>query len=98
MQLRTAAASSQASSVFQSMPVAGWSGSLAERFEASSEGEGVVRAKTGTLTGVSSLTGAVDTDDGRLIVFSMISNGAANPQEVETAMDEVTTAVSMCGC
>ncbi len=97
-QLMTAAASSQASSVFQSLPVAGWSGSLAERFSTAEEGEGVVRAKTGTLTGVSSLTGSVTTDEGRLIVFSMISNGSANPRDVEAAMDEVTTAVSLCGC
>lgn len=97
-QLMTSAASSRASSLFQSLPVAGWSGSLADRFEAAEEGEGVVRGKTGTLTGVASLTGSVTTDDGRLIVFSIISNDHANPREVEGAMDEVTTAVSLCGC
>lgn len=99
-QLLTAAVSSGAGSVFQSMPVSGWSGSLAERFDdaVAAEGEGSVRAKTGTLTGVSSLTGSVMTDAGRLVVFSMISNGHANSVAVETAMDEVTTAVSLCGC
>jgi D-alanyl-D-alanine carboxypeptidase/D-alanyl-D-alanine-endopeptidase (penicillin-binding protein 4) len=97
-QLLTAAVSSGAGSVFQSMPVSGWSGSLAERFESAEEGDGSVRAKTGTLTGVASLTGSVMTDEGRLVVFSMISNGHGNSGAVETAMDEVTTAVSLCGC
>src|SRR5690606_36521515 len=60
-QLLTAAVSSGAGSVFQSMPVSGWSGSLAERFESAEEGDGSVRAKTGTLTGVASLTGSAMT-------------------------------------
>ncbi|GAB3648425.1 D-alanyl-D-alanine carboxypeptidase/D-alanyl-D-alanine-endopeptidase [Glycomyces tarimensis] len=97
-QLLMGAAASEASMVFESLPVAGYSGSLLQRFGTATEGNGVVRAKTGTLSGVSSLTGSVMTDDGRLIVFSMISNDHTNAQAVETAMDEVTAAVSQCGC
>lgn len=96
-QMLTAAVSTPASSLFEALPVAGWSGSLEDHFATAAEGEGSVRAKTGTLTGVSSLTGTVMTDDGRLVVFSIISNGGSGGG-VKDAMDEVTTAVSLCGC
>ncbi|WP_205325796.1 D-alanyl-D-alanine carboxypeptidase/D-alanyl-D-alanine-endopeptidase [Glycomyces sp. YM15] len=96
------AAGSQASSVFESLPVAGYSGTLDDRFGTAEEGEGVVRAKTGTLTqptGVISLTGTLTTADGRQVIFSLISNGhTTGPEAVEAAMDEVTAAVSQCGC
>ncbi|GAB3993488.1 hypothetical protein GCM10029992_05240 [Glycomyces albus] len=92
------AADSPASTVFESLPVAGYSGTLDERFRDTDDGDGVVRAKTGTLSGVSSLTGSLTTADGRLLVFSIMSNGHSNGWLVENAMDEVTTAVSQCGC
>jgi D-alanyl-D-alanine carboxypeptidase/D-alanyl-D-alanine-endopeptidase (penicillin-binding protein 4) len=37
--------------------------------------EGNVRAKTGSLAGVVSLTGHLTTGGGRLVVFSLIANG-----------------------
>jgi serine-type D-Ala-D-Ala carboxypeptidase/endopeptidase (penicillin-binding protein 4) len=101
-QMLLGAAGSQASSVFESLPVAGYSGTLEDRFGTAEEGEGVVRGKTGTLTqptGVTSLTGTLTTADGRQLIFSLISNGhTTGTDAVETAMDEVTTAVSLCGC
>jgi serine-type D-Ala-D-Ala carboxypeptidase/endopeptidase (penicillin-binding protein 4) len=102
-QMLLGAAGSQASSVFESLPVAGYSGTLHDRFGTAEEGKGVVRGKTGTLTqptGVISLTGTLTTADGRQLIFSLISNGHAAGSEsaVETAMDEITTAVSQCGC
>lgn len=99
------AAGSQASSVFESLPVAGYSGTLDDRFGTAADGKGVVRAKTGTLTqpiGVISLTGTLTTADGRQVIFSLISNGHgtdhASGAAVEAAMDEISTAVSQCGC
>ncbi|MEU6857999.1 D-alanyl-D-alanine carboxypeptidase/D-alanyl-D-alanine-endopeptidase [Glycomyces sp. NPDC046736] len=102
-QLLLGAAETPAATVFESLPVAGYSGTLAGRFDTAEEGMGVVRGKTGTLsepTGVISLTGTLTTVDGRQLIFSMISNGHARYTEgsVETAMDEITTAVSLCGC
>ena len=44
-------------------------------------GEGRVRAKTGTLRGVTSLAGVVDTPAGRRLAFALISNGAL-PDEI----------------
>ncbi|MFG3343233.1 D-alanyl-D-alanine carboxypeptidase/D-alanyl-D-alanine-endopeptidase [Glycomyces sp. NPDC048151] len=104
-QMLLGATGTQASSVFESLPVAGYSGTLHDRFGTAEAGMGVVRGKTGTLTepiGVISLTGTLTTADGRQLIFSLISNGHGtdNPsgEAVEAAMDEITTAVSECGC
>ena len=60
--------------------MAGGDGTLDDRFARdgrAAAGRGVVRAKTGTLTGVSSLAGVVTDADGRLLVFALMSNGAS---------------------
>ncbi|RRR96491.1 D-alanyl-D-alanine carboxypeptidase/D-alanyl-D-alanine endopeptidase [Glycomyces terrestris] len=93
------AAGSQSSSVFESLPVAGYSGTLDDRFGSAESGKGVVRAKTGTLTGVSSLTGSLTTLDGRQVIFSVITNGHSTAEaDIEAALDEVAAAVAECGC
>lgn len=98
-QLLLGAAGSGSSAVFGSLPVAGYSGTLDDRFSSAEDGKGVVRAKTGTLTGVSSLTGTLTTVDGRQLIFSLISNGATSGETaVEAALDEIATAVALCGC
>ena len=56
------------------LPVAGRSGTLRNRFVDSSAA-GRVRAKTGSLPGVSSLAGFVTGSDGRPITFAAILNG-----------------------
>jgi len=96
-QVLLGAASSQSASVFQALPVAGYSGTLHDRFGTAEDGKGVVRAKTGTLTGVSSLTGTLTTLDGRQLVFSLITNDHTSG-DVEAALDEISAAVSQCGC
>ncbi len=60
-------------------------------------GRGVVRAKTGTLTGVSSLAGVVTDADGRLLVFALMSNGAG-PGTVRPLLDAIAAELSRCGC
>ena len=81
------------------LPVAGGDGTLEDRFGAgtSAAGRGVVRAKTGTLTGVSSLAGVVTTADGRLLVFAFMSNGP-NPADVRPRLDTIAATLSRCGC
>ncbi|QGK71967.1 D-alanyl-D-alanine carboxypeptidase/D-alanyl-D-alanine-endopeptidase [Allosaccharopolyspora coralli] len=80
------------------LPVAGGSGSLAERYRSeNTEGRGWVRAKTGTLTGANSLAGTVVTRDGRLLAFAFMSNGT--PTEfARPALDNLAATLRECGC
>lgn len=59
--------------LIDTLPVAAASGTLANRYH-DLEGRGWVRAKTGTLTGVSALAGAVTGQDGQTYTFALISN------------------------
>jgi D-alanyl-D-alanine carboxypeptidase/D-alanyl-D-alanine-endopeptidase (penicillin-binding protein 4) len=81
------------------LPVAGGDGTLDARFLTgpSAPGRGYVRAKTGTLTGVSSLAGAVIDDDGRLLVFAWLSNGTS-PADSRPRLDALAAALRGCGC
>jgi D-alanyl-D-alanine carboxypeptidase/D-alanyl-D-alanine-endopeptidase (penicillin-binding protein 4) len=81
------------------LPVAGGDGTLDDRFTTgdSSEGRGYVRAKTGTLTGVSALAGVVTDDDGRLLTFALMANGAS-PAVSRPALDALAAALRNCGC
>ncbi|MEV4733585.1 D-alanyl-D-alanine carboxypeptidase/D-alanyl-D-alanine-endopeptidase [Saccharopolyspora sp. NPDC049426] len=78
------------------MPIAGGSGSLADRYQGSA-GQGWVRAKTGTLDGANSLAGSVVTQDGRLLVFAMMSNGTGS-SVARPALDALADALRGCGC
>jgi D-alanyl-D-alanine carboxypeptidase/D-alanyl-D-alanine-endopeptidase (penicillin-binding protein 4) len=83
------------------LPVAGGSGTLAPRFkDASAAGKGWVRAKTGTLSNVNSLAGAVVDTDGRLLVFAFMSNNPAqnDAAPVREALDVLATTLRGCGC
>ena len=59
--------------LYDSLPIAGWDGTLRRRM-LDTPAEGNLRAKTGTMTGVSALSGYVNTRDNETIVFSMIFN------------------------
>ncbi|GAA1482731.1 D-alanyl-D-alanine carboxypeptidase/D-alanyl-D-alanine-endopeptidase [Gordonia sinesedis] len=80
------------------LPVAGGTGTLADRFDVrTNPGAGWVRAKTGTLTGVSSLTGIVQTVDGRVLSFALISGGTS-PADARPALDAIPGDLRECGC
>lgn len=87
--------------VLAGLPVAGWSGTLADRFLRSSA-VGVVRAKTGTLTSVSALAGVVHDRSGRLLSFALIADRVgptqADTEAAEAALDAVPSALAGCGC
>jgi serine-type D-Ala-D-Ala carboxypeptidase/endopeptidase (penicillin-binding protein 4) len=76
--------------VFQaSLPIAGRSGTLARRFR-DSTAAGIVQAKTGTLTGVASLSGYLQPPGYRPIVFSLLLNqSTVSSQEQRTAIDAI---------
>jgi D-alanyl-D-alanine carboxypeptidase/D-alanyl-D-alanine-endopeptidase (penicillin-binding protein 4) len=94
--------------VFPGLPVAGYSGTLQIRYRKAGSGAavaGLVRAKTGSLGGISAVAGILVDADGRALAFSMIAdkvldNGAtpttASPSQ--EALDRVTTALAACGC
>jgi D-alanyl-D-alanine carboxypeptidase/D-alanyl-D-alanine-endopeptidase (penicillin-binding protein 4) len=86
--------------ILSGLPVAGGEGTLDDRYAVdgrAAAGRGVVRAKTGSLTGVSSLAGVVTDTDGRLLVFALMSNGAS-PGTVRPLHDAMAAQLSRCGC
>jgi D-alanyl-D-alanine carboxypeptidase/D-alanyl-D-alanine-endopeptidase (penicillin-binding protein 4) len=56
-----------------------------------------VRAKTGTLTGVSALAGQVTDSDGRLLTFALMANGTSQSQS-RPQLDALAAALRGCGC
>jgi D-alanyl-D-alanine carboxypeptidase/D-alanyl-D-alanine-endopeptidase (penicillin-binding protein 4) len=78
--------------VARGLPVGGLEGTLAERFSGA-PGAGNVRAKTGTLTGVTSLAGLVQTEGGRELAFAVVANPdpAVGTYAVRGAMDQFVT-------
>ncbi|MFC5261218.1 D-alanyl-D-alanine carboxypeptidase/D-alanyl-D-alanine-endopeptidase [Kribbella qitaiheensis] len=84
------------------LPVAGFTGSLEDRFASpgTSAGTGLVRAKTGTLTGVHSLAGLVRTTSGTVLVFAVATDTAppAKALDARAALDRASAALTTCGC
>lgn len=74
------------------LPVAGFSGSLADR--AGEGGAGYVRAKTGTLTGVHSLAGIAVTPDGAVYLFAIIADDADDALGARAALDDFAAALA----
>jgi D-alanyl-D-alanine carboxypeptidase/D-alanyl-D-alanine-endopeptidase (penicillin-binding protein 4) len=86
--------------IISGLPVAGGEGTLDDRFArhgVAAAGRGVVRAKTGSLTGVSSLAGVVTDADGRLLVFALMANGVS-PATARPRQDAMAAELSGCGC
>ena len=77
-----------------SMAVAGRRGTLRNLYKGTSL-DGKLRAKTGTLTGVRSISGVLDTSDGPRYV-SLISNGAGAPNTTIGRVLRNVQIVSLC--
>jgi D-alanyl-D-alanine carboxypeptidase/D-alanyl-D-alanine-endopeptidase (penicillin-binding protein 4) len=86
-------------SVVTGLPVAAYDGSLGYRF-GHSPGRGLVRAKTGTLTGTSALAGLTTDRDGHVLVFALVSNHVRYAETLDTraALDRLATALATCRC
>ncbi len=82
------------------LPVAGFDGTLATRFDtaATFPGRGEVRAKTGTLTDIGALAGWVVDQNGRLLIFDFVSDKVVDTEEGRTALDRAASALATCGC
>ncbi|MVO86713.1 D-alanyl-D-alanine carboxypeptidase/D-alanyl-D-alanine-endopeptidase [Streptomyces sp. p1417] len=83
--------------VITGLPVAGFTGTLVSRYPDASAGTGLVRAKTGTLTGVNSLAGTVVDANGRLLVFAFMTTGTTDPQGAQSTLDAMATALAVRG-
>ncbi|MFF3461658.1 D-alanyl-D-alanine carboxypeptidase/D-alanyl-D-alanine-endopeptidase [Streptomyces sp. NPDC002619] len=82
--------------VLTGLPVAGFTGTLTTRY--TDGAAGIVRAKTGTLTGVNALAGTVVDQDGRLLAFAFLASGTTSPLDAQAALDQAATALAGCGC
>lgn len=102
--MTTAAApdSSDLRAVITGLPVAGFNGSLGYRFDEpeAADGRGLVRAKTGTLTGVHALAGMAVTGRGQVLFFVAVADEVPVPLTLEARddLDELTAALTTCGC
>jgi len=98
--LRAALAGRSTSALLADLPVSGFTGTLSHRFAKLSGAYGMVRAKTGTLTGVHALTGyAVDTE-GHRVIFALMADQTATiaSSTAEAALDRVAAAIATCSC
>lgn len=87
--LQAIAQTPMAQSYRNSLAVAGVEGTLRQRFE-NTPAQGRVYAKTGTMTGVSALSGYVDVPDYQPLVFSiMVNQSNQSVSTIRQAIDEI---------
>jgi D-alanyl-D-alanine carboxypeptidase/D-alanyl-D-alanine-endopeptidase (penicillin-binding protein 4) len=83
------------------LPVAGFTGSLTNRFDQPfPASRGLVRAKTGTLTNVSSLAGIAVDQQGHEMVFALMADDIAKADETKAqrTLDAAAGALGGCSC
>ncbi|MEU1779195.1 D-alanyl-D-alanine carboxypeptidase/D-alanyl-D-alanine-endopeptidase [Streptomyces abikoensis] len=80
--------------VLTGLPVAGFSGTLRDRYPRDAAGRAAVRAKTGTLTGVNTLAGTVVTPEGRLLAFAFLASGTTDADAAQKALDRTASALA----
>jgi len=76
-----------------SLPIAGREGTVAYRMRGTAA-EGRCRAKTGTLTGVSTLSGYCFNRSDRSFVFSILMNGVSSSTSARAAQDRIAALVA----
>jgi len=87
--------------VLTGLPVAGFTGSLQWRFaEGPPAGRGLVRAKTGTLTGVHALAGVATDRNGTDFAFLLVADAVAADRALAAreALDRGAAALAACRC
>lgn len=99
--LQVGATRASTADLLADLPVGGLTGTLAERYSRGADGgAGLVRAKTGTLTGVHSLAGYTTDRRGVPLVFAVMTDDteAVAPLATQAAIDDVATALADCTC
>ena len=81
------------STLYNSLPISGLDGTLKNRMTIGNS-KGKIRAKTGTVTGVSSLAGYAIASNGHLLAFSVINNGVRTSTEGQKFQDRVCAALT----
>ena len=90
VQLLQGIAKSPQAEVFRaSLPISGMKGSLKNRF-INTAAAGIVQGKTGSMTGISALSGYINAPNYEPLVFSIMVNQSTQPGKVmRTAIDEI---------
>jgi D-alanyl-D-alanine carboxypeptidase/D-alanyl-D-alanine-endopeptidase (penicillin-binding protein 4) len=100
--LQAAFGDDRLSPMLTGLPIAGFSGTLGDRFTdpQSVPWAGDIRAKTGYLQGVVSLAGYVIADDGPPLIFAFLADAvpAASTLAAQLAMDQLAARLAGCGC
>jgi D-alanyl-D-alanine carboxypeptidase/D-alanyl-D-alanine-endopeptidase (penicillin-binding protein 4) len=82
-------------SFYDSLPVGGENGTLEYRFRGTAQARGQVRAKTGTLSNASALSGYVRTADGTPLAFAILCNHHITDSDfVREAQDIIVNALA----
>ena len=79
--------------LYQALPVAAVDGTLSKRMHDTSAA-GNVHAKTGTVTGVSSLAGYATASNGHILAFSIINQGVMHADNAKRFQDNVCVAMT----
>jgi len=81
-------------------PIAGFTGTLRKRFDAPADkpGRGLVRAKTGSLTGISTLAGSVVDNSGNVLTFAFMASSTPDVNGSHGPLDKAASALATCGC
>ncbi len=94
VQLATNPAHPALRDIVTGMPIGGLTGTLADRYT-TSDARGLVRAKTGSLKGVTSLAGTVITTDGRALDFVVMADQTpGNQPNARAAVDDFVTGLA----
>ena len=84
--------------IYNALPVAGKTGTLASRFSGSNAvARGAVNAKTGSIATAYALAGIVHAADGTALSFAFFAEGKLSAGAAMAALDAVTTGVFNCG-
>jgi len=82
------------------LAVAGFTGTLSDRFLTGPQkiAAGFVRAKTGTLSSDVALAGIVPDISGRVLVFAILANEIPSIAKARIAVDQFAAKLRLCGC
>src|SRR5699024_8519100 len=95
--LQQAGADDDTAALLTTLPTAAFNGTLRGRFDDADAARGLAHAKSGTLTGVTTLAGTVLDANGSVIYFAVMADDLdAGYAEAKKAEDAVVSALARC--